>query len=119
LARRRRHQQQTGISEVAREADITRTSRKRPDIGIICFGRNRSGQSVAPAGKRTVNSEPLPSSLVRVTSPPITRELAGHGEAEPSSAITLRGHRVGPGEFLEQLGLLLVSQFIGLYAAKS
>jgi hypothetical protein len=34
-----------------------------------------------PTGSRIENTEPLPGSLVTVTSPPIMRELAGDGEA--------------------------------------
>ena len=35
------------------------------------------------------------------------RELAGDGEAEPGAAEALRGRRIGLGELLEQLRLLL------------
>jgi hypothetical protein len=35
--------------------------------------RPRMGQCVGPPGRRTVNTEPLPGSLVTVTSPPIMR----------------------------------------------
>jgi hypothetical protein len=45
----------------------------------------------APPGRRTVNTEPLPGSLVTVTSPPIMREeLAREGKAEPRAAIAAR-----------------------------
>ena len=34
---------------------------------------DRAGQDGAPLGRRTVNTDPLPGSLVTVTSPPIMR----------------------------------------------
>jgi hypothetical protein len=54
-------------------------------------------------GRRTVNTEPLPGSLVTVTSPPIMR--ASSPKAGPAEA--LRGRCVSLGEFLEQLRLML------------
>src|SRR5262245_582461 len=56
---------------------------------------------------RTVNTEPLPGSLVTVTSPPIM--LAGDSEPETSAAVALRGRGIGLDELLEQLRLLLRS----------
>src|SRR5439155_1593150 len=64
----------------------------------------------APDGSRTVNTEPLPCSLVTATSPPITRKLArmmGGDVAEPGATVAPRGRGIGLSEFLEQLGLLL------------
>src|SRR6516165_3987257 len=58
-------------------------------------------------GRRTVKTEPLPGSLVTVTSPPIMRELARDGKAEPRAAEALSGRGIGLGELLEQLRLLL------------
>jgi hypothetical protein len=58
-------------------------------------------------GRRTVKTEPLPGSLVTVTSPPIARARLRVMKAEAGSAIALRGRGIGLGEFLEQLRLLL------------
>jgi hypothetical protein len=52
-----------------------------------------------------VNTEPLPGSLVTVTSPPIMR--AGNGKAKTSAAEALRGRGIGLAELLKQLCLLL------------
>jgi len=41
-------------------------------VGLICAGL-ATGQGAVPPGSRTVNTEPLPGSLVTVTSPPIMR----------------------------------------------
>ena len=49
--------------------DPKRTLSHRFQVGGIC---GFSGMS-APAGRRTVNTDPLPGSLVTVTSPPIMR----------------------------------------------
>ena len=65
-------------------------------------------QDGASLGRRTVNTEPLPSSLVTVTSPPIMRaSLAGDGKAEPGAAVSARGQGICLREFLEQFRLLL------------
>src|SRR5262249_1879623 len=66
------------------------------------------GQCVsAPPGSRTVNTEPLPGSLVTVTSPPIMRELARDGKPKPGAAVAARGEGIGLGEVLKQFRLLL------------
>ena len=63
------------------------------------------GRPCVAAGRRTVNTEPLPGSLVTVTSPPIRRaslrEMARPSPVPPNRA-PLR-HRLG--EFLEELRL--------------
>src|SRR5262245_27279251 len=64
-----------------------------------------AGES-AVAGRRAVKTEPVPGSLVTVTSPPIMRELATDRKAEASSSEFPRGRGIGLGELLEQLGLL-------------
>src|SRR5262249_8599107 len=59
---------QSGPHRVAGEDDRDRRARA-PQIDIP----TRAGQDGALLGKRTVNTEPLPSSLATVTSPPIMR----------------------------------------------
>ena len=54
-----------------------------------------AGQDRAPPGKHTVNTDPLPGSLVTVTSPPIA-QLARDGEAEARAAKSLRRRLLKP-----------------------
>src|SRR6516162_3985218 len=61
----------------------------------------------APAGSRTVNTEPLPGSLVTVTSPPIMRQRAADGEPEPSAPDRPRRRARSSAERPEQLRLRL------------
>src|SRR5262249_44794568 len=58
----------------------------------------------ATAGRRTVNTEPLPSGHIATHH---ARKLAGDSKAEPRAAIAARGERIGLREILEQLRLLL------------
>ena len=57
-------------------------------------------------GKRTVNIDPLPGSLVTVTSPPIMRASLRE-RTEPRAAEALSGCGISLAELLEQLSLLL------------
>ena len=41
-------------------------------VDLICAGL-ATGQGAVPPGRRTVKTEPLPGSLVTITSPPIMR----------------------------------------------
>ncbi len=53
-------------------------------------------------GRRTVNTEPLPGSLVTVTvAAHHARELARQGKAEARPTIAARGQGIGLGEVLE------------------
>jgi hypothetical protein len=63
---------------------MPRASRPYP-----CRARKRFHYGVAPAGRRTANTEPLPGSLVTLVAHH-ARELAREGKAEPGPAVAAR-----------------------------
>ena len=79
------------------------------NVGIAArVTRRCEYQAVASPGRRTVKTEPLPGSLVTVTSPPIMRaSLRVIASRKPSVAEALRGRGIGLAELLERLCLLL------------
>src|SRR5262249_52629264 len=91
-------------SRAVASSSMTRTrsavDERRPSKPVELLTRGS-----ALAGRRTVKTEPLLGSLATVTSPHHASELAGNGEARPSSAVLPNGGRIGLRELLEQLGL--------------
>jgi hypothetical protein len=64
-----------------------------------------------PLGSRTVKTEPLPGSLVAVTSPPIMRASLRVMARPSRPAVAPRGQRIGLAEVLKQFRLLFGSQW--------
>ena len=86
---------------------MTRTQSARAELLPFEPVEALAGAS-ALAGKRTVKTEPLPGSLVTVTSPPIMRaSLRVIAKSEAGAAVLPGGRGIGLAEFLEQLRLLL------------
>ena len=63
------HSRRDALVRVVPKGDIRRCSKLTPVSAAIWV----FGQLLAPPGRRTVNTDPFPGSLVTVTSPPIMR----------------------------------------------